>query len=297
VIRITSIGTTSIATRTLLFGVLAISAAAWNIDVLWALLAFSRADHSASHLVFIPLVSLALVFRGRDQVFSSVSTVWRGGIAVILSGMGLAIAAKISSRPGSQEELALRVAALLVVWVGAFLLVFGWQALRAARFPLAFLAFTIPIPPVLIDGATELLKRGSAAAVAALFTLTGTPYHREGFVFTLPRLMIEVADACSGIITTLLAGHVYLKSGWMKVLLVVAVLPVAVLKNGLRIVSLSLLSIHVDPRFLAGRLHTDGGIVFFLLALALLLPVLSVLRRWESFTNKEHDDSAAYSVS
>jgi exosortase len=256
------------------------------------------------------LVCLALVIQARDQVFSSVSTAWRGGLPVILSGMGLAIAAKVSSRPGSQEELVLRVAALLVVWVGAFLLVFGWQALRAARFPLAFLGFTIPIPPVLIDSATELLKRGSAAAVAALFMLTGTPYHREGFVFTLPRLMIEVADACSGIrssialiITTLLAGHMYLKSGWMKVLLVIAVLPVAILKNGLRIVSLSLLSIHIDPRFLAGRLHTDGGIVFFLLALALLLPVLIVLRRWESTrvfeakTNKENDESAAYSVS
>jgi exosortase/archaeosortase family protein len=89
----------------------------------------------------------------------------------------------------------------------------------------------------------------------------------------------------------------YLKSGSMKLLLVVAVLPIAILKNGLRIVSLSLLSIHVNAKFLAGPLHTDGGIIFFLLALALLLPVLSVLRRWESFTNKEHDDSAAYSVS
>jgi exosortase len=216
----------------------------------------------------------------------------------------LAIVARVIPLSGAQEKLALLVGALLVVWIGAFLLLFGWRALRAARFAVAFLVFTIPIPPVLIDGATELLKRGSADAVAALFTLTGTPYHREGFVFTLPRLMIEVADACSGIrssialiLTTLLAGHMYLKSSWIKVLLVVAVLPVAILKNGLRIVSLSLLSIYVDPSFLAGRLHTDGGIVFFLLALALLLPVLTVLRRWESLTNKEHDDSAVYSVS
>jgi exosortase len=294
----------SIATRTLLFAAVVLLAAAWNLDVLRSLIGFSRADDSASHLLFIPFVSLALVLQARGEVFSSVSTNWRGGLGVILCGMGVAIVARAIPPAGAQEKLALLVGALLIVWVGAFLLLFGWRALSGARFAVAFLAFTIPIPPVLIDGATELLKRGSADAVAALFTLTGTPYHREGFVFTLPRLMIEVADPCSGIrssialiLTTLLAGHMYLKSSWMKVLLVVAVLPVAILKNGLRIVSLSLLSIHVDPRFLAGRLHTDGGIVFFLLALALLLPVLTVLRRWESLTNKEHDDSAAYSVS
>jgi exosortase/archaeosortase family protein len=98
-----------------------------------------------------------------------------------------------------------------------------------------------------------------------------------------------VADACSGIrsgialiLTALLAGHMFLRSPWKKALLVAAVLPIAVLKNGLRIVSLSLLAIHVDPGILAGRLHNDGGIAFFLLALTLLLPILGLLRRWDS---------------
>jgi hypothetical protein len=38
---------------------------------------------------------------------------------------------------------------------------------------------------------------------------------------------------------------------------------------------------YVDPEFLTGQLHHEGGIVFFLLALALLAPVLFVLRRLE----------------
>jgi exosortase len=304
VIQTSNVGTTSIATRTLLFVAFALVTALAQLDVLRALIAFSRGDTSASHLVLIPFVSFALVWQRRDVVFASVSTNWRGGLGVISCGLGVAVAARLIPLAEGQTKLGLLVGALLIVWIGAFLLLFGWRAFRAARFALAFLVFTIPIPPVLINGATELLKRGSAHAVAALFTLTGTPYHREEFVFTLPRLTIEVADACSGIrssialiLTALLAGHMYLKSSWTKLLLIVAVLPVAVLKNGLRIVSLSLLAIHVDPSFLAGRLHTDGGIVFFLMGLALLLPVLAVLRRWESLSNEEHDDSAAYSVS
>ena len=56
---------------------------------------------------------------------------------------------------------------------------------------------------------------------------------------------------------------------------------VAVLKNGIRITALSLLSIYVNPSFLAGRLHTDGGVVFFLISLGILAPVLLLLRRLE----------------
>jgi hypothetical protein len=39
---------------------------------------------------------------------------------------------------------------------------------------------------------------------------------------------------------------------------------------------------YVDPSFLFGTLHRDGGIVFFLLGLLLLLPVLLLLQRGES---------------
>ena len=57
-----------------------------------------------------------------------------------------------------------------------------------------------------------------------------------------------------------------------------------VVKNGLRIVTLSILANYVDPGFLYGRLHREGGIVFFLLALGLLLPVYKLLKRGEDYT-------------
>jgi exosortase/archaeosortase family protein len=54
-----------------------------------------------------------------------------------------------------------------------------------------------------------------------------------------------------------------------------------IIKNGVRIAALTILAIHVDPSFLFGRLHHDGGVVFFLLGLALLVPVLWFLARGE----------------
>ncbi|MGB2635881.1 MAG: archaeosortase/exosortase family protein, partial [Candidatus Acidiferrum sp.] len=58
-------------------------------------------------------------------------------------------------------------------------------------------------------------------------------------------------------------------------------IPLALLKNGVRIVTLTLLSIYVDPSFLTGRLHKQGGFIFFLLALAMLAPVLKLLEKSE----------------
>ena len=45
--------------------------------------------------------------------------------------------------------------------------------------------------------------------------------------------------------------------------------------------TLSLLSIYVDPGFLNASLHRNGGILFFLLALLILSPVLLLLQRSE----------------
>ena len=43
------------------------------------------------------------------------------------------------------------------------------------------------------------------------------------------------------------------------------------------LVTLSLLAAHVDPRFLTGQPHHEGGIVFFLFTLALAAPFFAVL--------------------
>jgi exosortase len=206
----------------------------------------------------------------------------------MLAGIGYAVVTSVRPFSGSQDELALRMPALVVLWIGAFLLAFGPRALRAAGFAVAFLVFTIPFPTVILDGLTQLLKRGSTEVVATLFALTGTPVHRDGFQFALSTVSIEIADECSGIrstialaLTALLASHRWLKSGWKQALLVLAILPVTIFKNSVRITTLSLLANYVNPNYLAGRLHHDGGVLFFLIALALLLPLLAILRRSE----------------
>jgi exosortase/archaeosortase family protein len=80
----------------------------------------------------------------------------------------------------------------------------------------------------------------------------------------------------------------FLKSWWKKALLVAVALPLAVVKNGIRIVGLCLLAMHVDPGFLTGQLHHEGGVVFFVLALALLAPLFVLLHHSEAALLKEN---------
>jgi exosortase/archaeosortase family protein len=73
----------------------------------------------------------------------------------------------------------------------------------------------------------------------------------------------------------------FLRTAWKKLLFILLAFPLALLKNAIRIVTLTLLSIYVDPSFLTGNLHNRGGFVFFLLALAILAPILMLLEKSE----------------
>jgi exosortase len=291
-----SAGVSASRRTNLLFVAYSVCVLAANIRVLRGVFDLSRQNPTDSHLILIPFVTLVLLYQKRDAIFSSVQSAVPAGAGLILFGLGLAWAGTLHRSSGSRDDsLTLMASGLVVLWIGGFLLCYGRNAFRAALFPLLFLGFMIPLPGALLDGVTGVLKTGSAQTVAGLFTLTGTLYHREGYLFAFPQFAIEIADECSGIrssiallLTTLLAGHMFLQSGWKKVLLAALVVPFAMVKNGIRIVSLTLLAMHVDPSFLTGQLHHEGGFVFFLLTLAMLAPLLVVLHNSETALIKEN---------
>ena len=58
-------------------------------------------------------------------------------------------------------------------------------------------------------------------------------------------------------------------------------IPLSIVKNGLRIFVLAMLATHVDRTFLTGRLHHQGGIIYFLIALAVIFLLIWIARRGE----------------
>jgi exosortase len=268
------------------FALLGVAVAALSYDQLWALTQLALANSTMSHVVGVPFVALVLIYSDRELVFRAVRPAPLQGGAMVLAGLTTSLGHTFFT---ATATLTVAIAGVALAWAGGFVMIYGLASARAALFPLTFLVFMIPMPTAVVDGATQFLKSGSTEAVAGLFTLTGTPFHRQGFVFSLPSFVIEIADECSGIrssiallLTGLLAGHRFLQKPWTKIALVLVILPIVVIKNAIRIVALSLLAMHVDPSFLTGQLHHEGGFVFFVLALGLLAPLFVMLKRSES---------------
>jgi exosortase len=245
-----------------------------------ALVRYSLSDGSSSHIILIPFISFFLLYLERRRIFSITRTSIGPGVGLSLVGLILYWLANRSSSPQQGNlPLSLETLAVVLVWVGGFLLCYGFVALRAGAFQLLFLLLMVPLPEVILDRAIYVLQVGSTEISYLIFRAVGTPVSRDGFLLTVPGVTIEVAEECSSIrssialfITCLLAAHLYLRTAWKKLVLVVLGLLLSVVKNGIRIATLTLLSIHVDPGFLTGRLHHEGGFVFFLVALAILAP-------------------------
>ena len=81
-----------------------------------------------------------------------------------------------------------------------------------------------------------------------------------------------------------------LKSNWSRTIFVLLTFPVALIKNGIRIATLVLLSTHVDMRFMTSSLHRDGGFVFFGIALLIMFPVLKLLQKFDARPNVSDGD-------
>ena len=258
------------------------------------LTALSFQSELYSHFLLIPVVSLFFMYMNRKAIFSEVSYTFKAGVPIVLSGaLIFGIGKSDYFKLNQNDHLSLMMFAMVMCIVGTYLVIFGNRSFRKALFPLLFLIFIIPIPTLILDPLIRSLQVGSAEFTYVIFKIIGLPVFRDGMVFELPGVAIEVAKECSGIrsslalvITSIIAGYLFLRTGWKRILLVILIFPITILKNAIRITTLTLLAVYVDIGFLTGGfLHRSGGIFFFLLALILLAPVLLFLKKTEKNPN------------
>ena len=258
----------------------------------------SLAMHAAgsqlhSHILLVPFISAYLVYIRRKQLPAEFgfSPGWAGvpllaGVAALALGWGSGAMDWHLSENDSLALMALSFVCLLVAGGFVFL---GKKWMSAVAFPVAFLIFMVPLPDGVVDWLETGSKLASADAANMLFHISGTPVFREGTVFHLPGMVVEVAQECSGIrsslvlfITGLLASNLLLRSGWRRALLVAVVIPLGILRNGFRVLVISLLCVHIGPHMIHSSIHRRGGPVFFVLSLVPLFLLLWWLRRGDA---------------
>ena len=256
---------------------------------LYSLIRFALGDDTFSYIPLIPLVSAYLFWEKRKEIFSGREQWYPIGRALIAGAIILYIYGAIQAgRLSENTHLTVMSLSLVACWIGGVLFFYGPGTWRAGAFPLVFLIFMIPIPGMILDPIVSMLQRGSAEVSYGFFRMIGVPVYRDGFLFNLPGLTIEVAKQCSGIrsslsllLISIITGHIFLKRGWSKGILCFSVVPITIFKNGVRIVSLSLLAAYVDRRIFESELHRSGGIIIFGLALLLFGGVFWAVKKAE----------------
>jgi exosortase len=232
-----------------------------------------------SHGFFVPLVAFWIALpriRGLGPTGCHGGALAWLGITLGVYALGLLL--------GNPTLLGL---ALVGAVAGLVLRFWGREGLRALTLPLAFLLFAVPIPQAVLGPVIQTLQLWVSRAGVEILHGAGFAVLREGNVVLLADgQSLFVDEACSGItsIVTLLPLGVVLawytlRGGWARGLLVLAVVPIAMLGNLVRVLA----TVGAAHRFgvaqvTAGPLHDSAGLLTFVFACALLIGLGGVLR-------------------
>ncbi len=222
-----------------------------------------------SHGFLVPLISLYLVWERRGKLAGPSSpSYW--GLLLLASGLTLFLFGRFAA------EFFVQRLSVLIVIAGIVLFHWGKQRLKTISFPLAFLVFMIPLPSVILQEITFPMQLLASRCAAQSLELMGIPVLREGNIIQLSNISLDVAEACSGVrstISLLTAGVLFAyftqKILWQRLLLVMASVPIAILVNVFRVSITGVLANFYGARAAEGFFHEFSGCILFLIALAL----------------------------
>lgn len=253
------------------------------------LVTFVARSEVHSYILLIPFVAAYLIYIRWKHLSGEFTRAWGMTLAVGFMGLCALVATQWFPELSQNDYLTLISFSFVCFVITGVLLVLGSKWAHSAMFPLLFLLFMVPLPEVAIDFLENASKEGSAEVASWLFLISGTPVLRDQTVFQLPGMTIYVAKECSGIrsslvlvITSLLAANMFLRTTWRRSLLVAAVIPLGLLRNGFRILVVALLCVYIGPHMIYSPIHRRGGPVFFVLSLVPLFLMLWAFRRQET---------------
>ena len=240
---------------------------------------YSDADYS--HGFLVPFLSAYLIWQRRDKLRQVPRRPSLWGMVIVLGAMGLLFLGSLGA------ELFLARFSLLCTICGLIVYFCGWAMLRAMAFPMAFLLFAIPIPVVVYNEIVFPLQFvASRFATWTLETLNLFPILREGNVLILPGMQLEVVEACSGIrsLMSLLAlaagfGYVVERSIVARWILFLAMVPLAIVSNGTRVMITAIMANYMGPQAAEGFMHEFSGWVIFVVATVLFLAFYSLMTK------------------
>ena len=247
--------------------------------ILWMVERWADIGIDMSHGWMIPPVSAVLIWLRRRELVAARKQVSRAGLAVVIFALLLHwLGAKA-------QQTRLSLAGLILLMWGVPFYFYGWELAKVLIFPCAYLAFCIPIN--FLDSFTFPLRIFATVVATAILNGLGIPVERSGssiHSFAAGGFSLDVADPCSGLrsllaMTALTAVYAYLTQPTLvrKWLLFLCSIPLAIVGNMARIITIALVAQAFGQELAVGIYHDYSGYVVFAVAITLMVAVGALL--------------------
>jgi exosortase len=227
------------------------------------------------HGIFVPIICGYLVWMRQDEILNPANppqpSWW--GLLLVIAGFFQAILGTLGA------DFFIARTAFVVALIGVIVTFGGFGLVRKLAFPLFLLLFMIRIPLFIYSQITFPLQIFASQLAAGALSVVGIPVMREGNVLELASQKLSVVEACSGIRSLISLSFVALVYGYfmerktpIRIVLLAASIPVAIICNAGRITITGILS-QYKPEFAEGVYHSLEGWVMFMVALLVLISV------------------------
>jgi exosortase len=236
--------------------------------------------------IALPSQAANLHFLGMFVLVYSVLVLALGfGFGTLMAGLGLAA---FGIHPGHNDFI--WDFGMVLTLFGVTLALTGWDVIKIAWFPIAFLVCGLPWPGLVYSWIAGPLQRLAANVAVATLNLTGVVSEQSGtkiFIgdgLTQPVRTLNVAEACAGMRSLMtfisVAAAIAFLSGrplWQKIIITISAIPIAIFCNVMRVSGQGLLDTYVSHELSENFAHQFVGMIMLVPAFFLILLVGWVL--------------------
>lgn len=234
----------------------------FNVGVLRSFVRTWLGRDEYSHGFLVPLIALFFVWEERSRLARLIPEPSLAlGLAIVAGGSSLSL---IGLRGGA---VVIQQTGLIVTLIGLVATLLGKTVLRTLALPLAYLFFMLPFLGEVGAAVHRPFQLVTAFLAEMLLHLVRVPVLRNQQFLELPKISLEVAEACSGIryLVSIVAVAVPLsyftqRAWWRRILLVVSGIVVGILANSVRVALIGIWVYYGNSQILHGPQHILQGL-------------------------------------
>ena len=241
-----------------------------------------------THAYFILPISVWLTWRSRHKLKSNVQKD-SSKLCNLLSFSVLVLGGLMFFLGWRQDYVVLQTFSLIPVLFGLVGYLYGTSLIKTLSFPILYLLLLVPPPFGILDSITMPMRYGIAAATELVLKFASYPITRSGLEMTIGYNTIFMGEPCSGfrsLITmiSLVLVYVYVSKGNLtkKIVLTSFIIPMALLGNLARVITLCLITFYFGEETGQGFFHNFSGIVIFIITISGIMGVESIIDKLQS---------------